>query len=179
MSSENPRSLADFVGLLTRHQPDLLAYIISSMPGDPDVPDIIQKSNLVLWNKRAQFRAGTDFVAWAFSIARFEVLNHLKKQRRARTVLLDQELLETLSAEAGEALGSHDRRLDALEICLGQLRPQDRELLEYRYRCGSDLKEYADREGRSVSALSVTLNRLRTILRRCVTRRLAAEGGMA
>lgn len=179
MSAENPRELADFVGLLTRHQPDLLAYIISLLPGDPEVPDIIQKSNLVLWNKRAHFREGTDFVAWAFSIARFEVLNHLKKQRRARPVLLDEELLETLSAEARESLDSPDRRLVALEICLGHLRPQDRELLEHRYRAGSDLKEYADRQGRSVSALSVTLNRLRTILRRCVTRRLAAEGGMA
>jgi DNA-directed RNA polymerase specialized sigma24 family protein len=50
--------------------------------------------------------------------------------------------------------------------------------LEHRYRAGSGLKEYADRHGRSVSALSVTLNRLRAVLRRCVARRLTAEGGM-
>jgi len=177
MSAENPLALADFVGLLTRHQPDLLAYIISLMPGDPDVPDVIQKSNLILWNKRAQFTPGSDFRAWAFSIARFEVLNHLKKQRRSRPILLDDELLETLSLEAHESLDSHDRRLAALEICMSELRPQDRELLEHRYRTGSDLGEYAKREGRTVSALSVSLNRLRTILRRCVTRRLATEGG--
>jgi RNA polymerase sigma-70 factor (ECF subfamily) len=60
---------------------------------------------------------------------------------------------------------------------MSELRQQDRELLEHRYRAGSDLGEYAKREGRTVSALSVSLNRLRTILRRCVTRRLATEGG--
>ncbi len=179
VSTENPQSLADFVGLLTRHQPDLLAFIISLMPGDPDVSDVLQKSNLVLWNKRALFEEGTSFRAWAFSIARFEVLNHLKKQRRSRPVLLDHDLLETLANEAPAELDSNDRRLGALESCLASLRPQDRELLEHRYHSGLGLHEYAERAGRSVSSLSVTLNRLRTALRQCVARRLASEGGRA
>lgn len=178
MSIENPQSLADFVGHLTRHQPDLLAFVISLMPGDPEVSDVVQKTNLVLWSKRGQFAPGTDFRAWAFSIARFEVLNHLKKQKRSRPVLLDQELMETLASEAPEEFGSHDRRLAALEICLEELRPQDRELLEHRYRSGLGLQEFASRAMRSVSSLSVTLNRLRTTLRRCIARRLVAEGGL-
>lgn len=177
MSEENPQALAEFVSLLTRHQSDLLGFIISLMPGDPDVSDVLQKSNLVLWNKRAQFVPGSSFSAWAFSIARFEVLNHLKKQRRSKPALLDEELLETIASEAPVESGSTDRRLHALEVCLSQLRPQDRELLEHRYRSGFGLQEFADRVGRSVSSLSVTLNRLRTVLRRCVAKRLAAEGG--
>ena len=41
MTEEDPQSLADFVSLLTRHQPDLLAFIISLMPGDPEVADVL------------------------------------------------------------------------------------------------------------------------------------------
>jgi RNA polymerase sigma-70 factor (ECF subfamily) len=178
MPEENPQSLTEFIGLLTRHQPDLLAFVISLMPGDPDVSDVVQKTNLVLWTKRALFTIGTDFRAWAFSIARFEVLNHLKKQRRSRPVLLDPDLFETLASGAPEEFAAHERRLAALEICLGELRPQDRELLEHRYRSGLGLQEFASRAMRSVSSLSVTLNRLRAGLRRCVARRLAAEGGI-
>jgi RNA polymerase sigma-70 factor (ECF subfamily) len=177
MSEETPQALGDFVTLLTRHQPDLLAFIISLMPGDPEVQDVLQKSNLVLWNKRSQFSPGTDFRAWAFAIARFEVLNHLRKQKRARPALLDHGLLETLAAEAPTCLEPADRRLRALELCLAKLRPQDRELLEFRYSSGLGLQEFAERVGRSVSSLSVTLNRLRLALRRCMARQLAAEGG--
>jgi RNA polymerase sigma-70 factor (ECF subfamily) len=178
MPDQNSQSLADFVGLLTRHQSDLQAFIISLMPGDPEVSDVLQKSNLVLWNKRGLFAEGSGFIPWAFAVARFEVLNHLKKQRRSRPVLLDENLFETLASEAPEEFDFHDRRLASLEICLCKLRPQDRELLEHRYRSGLSLQEYASRAMRSVSSLSVTLNRLRTILRRCVARRLATEGGL-
>ena len=177
MPEESPKSLADFVSLLTRYQPNLMAFVISLMPGDPDVSDVVQKTNLVLWSKRAQFVEGSAFLAWAFAIARFEVLNHLKKQKRARPLLLDPDLLETIASEAPEELDSDDRRLGALENCLAELRPQDRELLEHRYRSGLGLNEFADRSGRSVSSLSVTLNRLRAALRLCIARRLSAEGG--
>lgn len=178
MPEENSQPLAEFVSLLTRHQSELLGFIISLMPGDPEVGDVLQKTNLVIWNKRAQFIPGSNFNAWAFTIARFEVLNHLRKQRRARPALLDDELLDTIASEAAaEPGGQDDMRLHALEVCLSQMRPQDRELLEHRYRAGCSLQEFADRAGRSVSGLSVTLNRLRTALRFCIAKRLAAGGG--
>lgn len=177
MSESKPQISAEFVSLLTEHQPDLWAFIISLMPGDPDVADVLQKTNLVLWNKQSQFSAGTSFRAWAFTIARFEVLNHLKKQRRSHPVLLDPELLETLATEAQSELDRHDQRLEALENCLAELSPQNRDLLAHRYRSGLGLLEYAERLGRSVSSLSVTLNRLRTVLRQCIERRVAMEGG--
>jgi len=65
------RPTSEFVSLLTEHQADLWAYIISQMPGSPDVGDILQKNNLVLWTKQNQSKLGTNFRAWAFTIARF------------------------------------------------------------------------------------------------------------
>jgi RNA polymerase sigma-70 factor (ECF subfamily) len=104
MPENSPQSFAEFVSLLTEHQPDLLAFIISLMPGDSEVADVLQKTNLVLWNKREKFEAGTNFRAWSFAIARFEVLTHLKKQKRLGIVLLDEELLETIACETPEEI---------------------------------------------------------------------------
>ena len=177
MSIPNHESSAEFVSLLTRHQPDLWSYIITLMPGDPETADVLQKTNLVLWTKQQNFEPGTNFRAWAFAVARFEVLAHLKRHKREGVVLLDDELLELVAHEAPDALAASDRRLAALEHCLNKLRPQDRELLDHRYRSNLGLDEFAARVGRSVSALSVTLHRLRSGLRKCVQEQLIREEG--
>jgi RNA polymerase sigma-70 factor (ECF subfamily) len=168
---------AEFVSLLTKHQPDLWSYIITLMPGDPDTSDVLQKTNLVLWTKQMDFTPGTNFRAWAFAVARFEVLAHLKRQKRMGIVLLDDELLEKIADEAPQLLTPSDTRLAALERCLNKLRQQDRELLDHRYRSSMGLDEFAARVGRSVSALSVTLHRLRSALRKCVQDQIIKEGG--
>jgi len=166
-STENPNNAA-FVGLLTKHQPDLWAYLITLMPGSPDAADVLQEVNMVLWRKQDHFEMGTNFRAWAFSVARFEVLAYLKKRKREGIVLLDEKLLELVAEEAPEMLVPSDQRLAALEHCLRKLRPQDRDLLDHHYKSNHGLAEFAARVGRSVSALSVTLHRLRGGLRACV-----------
>jgi RNA polymerase sigma-70 factor (ECF subfamily) len=176
MAQPDPNSVSfEFVSLLTEHQGDLWAFILSLMPGHPDAKDVLQKTNLVLWEKREVFLSGTNFRAWAITCARFTVLDHLKRQKNRRIQLLDDELIAVIASEAQEQISTADRRLEALENCLARMRPQDRELLDYRYRTGGGLEDYARHVGRSVSALSVTLHRLRTALRRCVQTRLSKE----
>ena len=46
---------------LTEHQPALLAFIITLIPGDPSAPDILQRVNLVIWKKRRDFKEGSNF----------------------------------------------------------------------------------------------------------------------
>ncbi len=163
----------EFVTLLTEHQPDLWAFLVSLMPGHPDVADVLQKTNIVLWNKRDRFEIGTNFVAWAFQVARYEMLDHLRKRKRDGWVAMDDALADSIAAEFDAVAGQGHARLEALEACLMELRPKDRELLDHRYRKGTNLDDFAKTSGRSVSSLSVTLFRLRAALRRCVAGRLA------
>jgi len=174
-----PGANAAFVTELTNHQGDLWAFLCSLMPGHPDVADVLQKTNIVLWNKQDQFTPGTHFRAWAFRIARYEMLNHLRSRRRDGWVPFDDGLADTIAEELPQALAPSHERLAALEKCLERLRDQDRRLLEHRYRRGSNLEDFSRSCGRSVSALSVTLFRLRAALRRCVEDRLLPKGGGA
>src|SRR5690606_29936534 len=123
------------------------------------------------------FEPGTNFRAWAFAVARFEVLAHLKKHKREGIVLLDDELLDLVAHEAPDALAASDLRLAALERSLNKLRPQDRELLDHGYRSNLGLDGFAARVGRSASALAVTRRRLRGSLRRCVQAQLVQMEG--
>ena len=167
---------APFVSLLTEHQADISAFLISMLPGHPDVADILQKTNLVLWKKQEQFTPGTNFRAWAFKIARFEMLHHLRTIRNERFVAMDEELTDIMAGELEVAPGRQQARLEALDHCLTKLRPEDRQLLEHRYRKGTALDELAAAWGRTVSSLSVSLHRLRAALKSCISKSINSAG---
>ncbi|MFD2160395.1 sigma-70 family RNA polymerase sigma factor [Rubritalea tangerina] len=170
---------APLVSLLTEHQADLWAYIITQMPGSPDVADVLQKTNLTIWTKQSEFTPGTNFRAWAFTIARFEILAHLKKHKRGNWLVFSDELIEVMGTETAEAIPDTSTRLHLLEQCMGKLRQSHRELVNQRYMSADGLARYAASVGRSESSLYVTLHRVRATLRKCIEKGLQhGFGGM-
>lgn len=170
---DEPEAQREFVRLLTDHQSSLRAYIISLMPGQPGAHDVLQETNIVLWEKREKFELGTNFTAWSFAIARYNVLEHRRKLRRDGRLIFNDDLLDTLAPEPEETLPSQlEERQAALEVCLGKLSPTDRELINYRYQRGHSVEEYATRSGKSAGALRVTLFRIRAALRKCIHRQI-------
>ena len=173
---ETPDQDTEIVTLLTEHQSGLRLYIASLLPGESSVPDVTQQANATIWKKRDEFELGTNFKAWAFSIARYEVLNFRKKQARdARRLMFSDELEEIIAAEMEHQVEDFGLRQGALQQCLGKLKPKDRELIRHRYFDGTPLKEYAAAIGRSPGGLKVTLHRLRNALRICIERQLPVE----
>lgn len=166
----------EFVRLLTDHQASLRAYIISLMPGQSGAHDVLQETNIVLWEKRAKFEIGTNFTAWAFAITRYCVLEHRRKQRRDDILIFNDDLLQKLTLDPEQLAPTHleDRQI-ALESCLAKLDENDQQLINYRYTKGKSVEEYSEEVGKSAGALRVALFRIRTALRRCVTRQLANE----
>ncbi|SHJ72187.1 RNA polymerase sigma-70 factor, ECF subfamily [Rubritalea squalenifaciens DSM 18772] len=155
------------------HQAELLAYIHSLLPGDPSVQDVLQRTNLVIWKKRKNFEKGTNFRAWAYSIARWEVKSYLKECQRKDWLVIHDDLAKKITEsmeESTEETPTHDLRV-ALDHCLQKLNPSERELITHRYYSETPLKEYAQSSGKSVGSLKVTLSRLRTALRRCIDER--------
>ena len=166
---------AQFVQLIADHQNVIRSFIISLLPGAPGVDDVFQNTNAVIWKKRGSFEMGTNFRAWAMAIARFQAMAHLQQLRRRRWVTLDQDVAEQLAddLQSGPDESDFDHRSEALDVCLSELRPKDRELLVQRYWHRTRLQDFAVVSGRSVNALKVTLFRLRAALKRCIEDRTA------
>ena len=161
-----------FVAQLTEHQLALQLYVRSLMPGDLAAGDVTQQANTKIWEKRSEFELGTNFKAWAFCIARYEVLNHRKTQARDARLVFSGELEQVITSELAEADLDIQERHEALRECIGKLRVQDRQLLLHRYSSRGTLAEFADKVGRSLGGLKVTLYRLRSALLTCMQRRL-------
>jgi RNA polymerase sigma-70 factor (ECF subfamily) len=171
--SENETE-SHFVGLLTDVQLPLRLYVQSLLPGDPGAKDVAQHANATIWRKRAEFAPGTNFKAWVFSIARFEVLNYRKQQVRDAHLVFSEDLAETFAEELAMTRDDSDQRQEALRHCLQKLRVKDRELLLHRYSASGTLADYSARTGQTVGGLKVTLHRLRNALLGCIQKQLEA-----
>lgn len=174
--NENPeasRHLTEFVRLLTDHQAAIRGYIRVLIPNEFDIRDVLQNTNLFLWEKRDTFEPGSNFKAWAFAVARFRAMEHLKKLKRENRLVFDSELIELIDADCHEPWSdSMEREFNALEHCLQLLNTKDRALIDARYSSRTPLAEYAARDGRSEASLRVILCRLRGILRACMDKQL-------
>ena len=161
-----------FVAQLTEQQLALQMYVRSLIPGDPAAIDVAQQANALIWEKRSDFELGTNFKAWAFSVARYEVLNYRKRQARDSRLVFSGELEKIIESELAEKDLGVPQRHHALRECLGKLRTKDRQLLLRRYSNRGTLAEFAESVGRSLGGLKVTLHRLRASLLTCIERSL-------
>jgi RNA polymerase sigma-70 factor (ECF subfamily) len=164
----NVTQQAEFIGQITRHQSMLRAYIVSLMPGMDGVDDVLQETNLVLYDKFEKFQPGTNFRAWACAVARLEVKTHRRKLLRHGCLMLDEDLAEQLAEHTAALQNDLDDRLQALNRCLGRLEESERELIEHRYHSKATLEDFAARCGRPVESLRVSLFRIRAALRKCI-----------
>ncbi len=163
------------VALLTEHQLPLRHYVQSLLPGDFAAADVTQWANTTLWKKREEFALGTNFKAWAFAIARYEVLNYRKRQARDARLIFSSELEEVFAEELAEDSGDLENRQSALKDCLEKLKPVDRDLILHRYYERLPLQAYAVKTGRSVGGIKVTLHRIRNVLQGCIEANLRAR----
>lgn len=164
----------EFIGQLTQHQAALHGYVRASL-GDPhDAKDVLQRTNIVLWRKAAKWDPTTKFLPWAFAVARFEVLGHIRDRQRDRHVF-DSDVVEMMSKTSEVVLENQTERHDALQLCLMKMRPRDRSLLSAHYVAGKTMKELAEEAGRKAGAVRIQVMRLRQALAECIGRRMRTE----
>ncbi len=167
---DDPVSI-EFAQLLTQYQRRIYAFIMSLVPDPNQANDILQETNLALCKSASRYDPEKNFLAWAFKIARFQVLAFLKKQKRSRLVF-DDELLLQLADDAEEESAHFDDMRKALNICLRKLPNRHRALVEARYEDGATIDNVAKAFRRSAGAVTQALFRLRSALWNCVEREM-------
>ena len=169
---DDPAELQVYVKLMTEHQGNLRAFIISLMPGSPDVADVVQETNAVLWQKRHNFEMGTNFLAWAFKIARYEVMHQRDRNKRDQRLVFSEKLVDVLT-EMDPPEESNEEMMAALDSCLAKLTEEQRQLVEARYTPGSSLEQLGQQIGSEPGSLRVALHRIRVGLKQCIKLTLA------
>ncbi|MDD4102083.1 MAG: sigma-70 family RNA polymerase sigma factor [Kiritimatiellae bacterium] len=170
--------MKQFGGLLTGAQFELYSFICILMEGEADAADVLQDTNLALWNKAEQYDPAQPFMPWARSFAYNQVRAFRLKQSRSRLVF-DEDLLDWFATHAQPAAGADLRdseTLGRLEECLGKLGEMQRRLIRLKYTDCASLKEIAAELGHTVSSVGVMLHRTRQALADCMRRGVRTGG---
>lgn len=149
----------------------LLRYVVSLVGNRHDAEDVLQRASIVMWQRFATFEPGSDFVAWATTVAFYEVRNFQRIMGRSR-LEFDDELVQTLALERVQHVRHWSTRMEALEVCAEKLDAANRELIEAIYTRGVEVGALAQQQGRAVQTIYNKLNLIRRMLAECVQRRM-------
>jgi RNA polymerase sigma-70 factor (ECF subfamily) len=163
-----------YITLLNSVHGRLLGFLLVMLGNRADAEDVLQRTSLTLWRKFGDFAAGTDFFAWASSVAFYEAKNFQRMALRSR-LHFDDALLDRFAEERNDDLQHREQRLAALEKCIEEVEPAGRDLVREFYLKNVDLGELSERLGRAPQTLYNKLNTIRRLLADCVTRKTARE----
>lgn len=173
---------AAFEVVLRRYERQLRAWLAAHVPMGVDVDEIAQRSFVAAFSRLDGFEIGTDFGAWLFTIARYQLMTERTRLRRIADyhARYGPELLQVeLDRRCDESSEAWTTKLEHLERCLESLDDQLRRFVDWRYDEEIPLEEMAARSGRSVPAVKKQLWKIRGKLQDCIDTKLAKEGGVS
>lgn len=159
-----------FLRLVAEHERWLATYVYSLLPGAADADDVVQEAKIVMWKQFGRFEAGTNFRAWARTIALNLVLNHRRAEKRRPFSVLDREFVEAVAAEIDRRSEKLDHQAEVLTHCLRKLPEAHRAIVVWRYYEDCGVEEIAAKSERSVEAVYRLLSRIRKNLSECLGR---------
>jgi RNA polymerase sigma-70 factor (ECF subfamily) len=150
----------------------LFAYIWAIVRDDHLAEDVFQDVTLLAMKKADEIDGPDHLPNWLRSTARHRALYALRQ--RGAGPILDADLLDMMESD-WKQLDPYaaDDMTDALRQCLDRLSPDARKLIEMRYRESIKPAGIAERLGRKVTTVYVTLTRAHKSLGDCIRRRLA------
>jgi len=177
MASNQPDSTDQteaYLRLLTQHDRWLATYVYSLVSSAADADDILQEVKVTLWKQFPKFEPGTNFRAWARTIATNQILNYRRSEKkRSTSSSLDEAFIEAVAAEIDHRADSLDHKAEALQLCLRKLPEAHRKIIVWRYYEDCGVEEIATKSERTVDAVYRLLSRIRQVLSDCVTRQMA------
>lgn len=172
----------EFVKLLLTHESRVRGFVVSLMFGIGDVDDVFQSACLAAFRKLDSFAYSADspddeFVRWICTIARYEVLQVLRK-RRTDKVTISSELVVALADMQLNKSNELGARAIALAECIERLSYREKDLLKMRYGRGMSVAEIASRLSRTANGIYKALERVRSQLFACISSKLRMEGDL-
>lgn len=156
--------------LFLKHSGAIKGFVLALLRDTSLADDVLQETFLVVVAKAETFRPGSNFVAWACTIARFKALEAMRR-RAVPPHLLSEQVIEALAADLPDETGREDA-LRHLEHCLRELPEASRTVVVLRYFHALLPEQIAARLAVKTDSVYMALTRARKSLRRCVEGRM-------
>jgi len=164
-AAEDPQ--ARFLRLLLPAERELFRYIAALVPDMGDAEEIVQQTAVELWKKFDQYDPQQPFTPWACRFA-MNIVKQWVARRQRWQALLERGLAEELSSRRDKLRPQFESRLRHLDQCLGKLPAEQRGIVEAYYFRRRRIDTIAAETRRSVDSVYKALQRIRSMLRRCI-----------
>ena len=158
--------------LAIKHRAPIWAFVLGLVKNPVAAEDLMQETYLVICEKWEIFRPGTNFLAWARQIARYEFLRTIEPARHP-LVTVEAQVLETALNRVDESSEEHALRRAALARCMQKIQgTRGGRAVELRYKRGLSCRQVAEQLSVSLEALYKLLSRVRESLQKCTRQQL-------
>lgn len=164
----------EYLQLVTNHQALLLGYIRGLAP-KIHADDVLQETNIVLWNKIDTFDLNTNFKAFACRVAYLKTMEALKKAKHNQWLVFDSDIVESFDQHHIAKTDDQAETQESLRTCLKKLSASERKLLHQRYTKGHTVRAISAEMNQSEGALQQSFFRIRNTLRNCITLQLSSK----
>lgn len=158
-----------FVSLYAANSSRINSFIFCMVPNESDAEDIMQETTITLWEKFNTFTYGTDFAAWAVTIAKYKIYE-FRRKNKAKHLLLDETVLDMLEKDGQHLFDDTEQRTRAIRQCIRKLPKNDRDFIKLKYSQGLNAKKISHRIGMSIAAVYRVNARLHAVLLGCIQR---------
>jgi RNA polymerase sigma-70 factor (ECF subfamily) len=159
--SDGDRS-AQFTRLVSEHSRALLRYTLRRLDDRAACEDVVAETFLIAWRRWDDLPSPDKELPWLYGIA-FRVLSNHRRSRDRRDRLRARLLMERGPNASGDDVAGLDPEL--VLRALGQLREQERELLELVYWEKLTYRDIALAVGVSENAVGIRITRAKKNLR--------------
>lgn len=121
--------------------------------GEDDVEDLVQETLIAVHTRRVTYDRNRPFTAWLFSIARYKMIDHFRRNRRYQPI---EGLEEILVAEGFEDASIARMDMDDL---LEVLPPKQARMIRATKIEGLSVSEAAEADGISESDAKISVHR--------------------
>jgi len=156
----NEETRTDYARLVSEHSKALLRYSLRRLADQTSCEDVVAETFLIAWRRWDDLPATDKELSWLYGIA-FRVLSNHRRSRDRR-----DRLHARLSFERDPSEGDvGDVDTEPILRAIGELRPSERELLEFVYWERLTYREIAVIMGISENAVGIRINRAKRNLR--------------
>ncbi|HET6159304.1 MAG TPA: sigma-70 family RNA polymerase sigma factor [Dongiaceae bacterium] len=145
--------------LLSRLSGHLRAYfkgrLLQMGRGAVEAEDLVQEALIAIHTRRHTYDPAQPFTPWAYAIARYKLLDHL---RRTKASVKDLPLEEADELTARDDFSEVESAFDMQKLLAG-ISPKMRQAIQYVKLDGLSVSEAAARSGMSESAVKVSVHR--------------------
>jgi RNA polymerase sigma-70 factor, ECF subfamily len=142
----------------------LRAYFRRRLSGGSDAEDLVQETLIAVHSKRHTFDRDMALTPWVYAIARYKLIDHLRRRSVTGIQVPIEDADAALSATDFEA-GQPARDVSGL---LDQLPERQRQAIRLTKIDGLSVREASERTGQSESAIKVNVHRGLNALARLV-----------